>query len=451
VAAYDRAVTTELPDGWLEELADFLAIPSVSADPAHAADVTRAAEWVADKVRAVGGKAELREDGRLVVGEIAGPPDAPTVLVYGHYDVQPPAPLDLWESDPFGAEIRGEWLYARGVADDKGQLWMQLKAIEELLSEGAPPVTFRVVCDGEEETGGSAIIRFLEQDDEPVDACVVLDGWMKTRNTPEFVVASRGLVAFDVEVQTGERDLHSGHYGGTALNAIHALAQALTALFPRAGRLPEPLRAGVTEPSEDEVAGWRELPPGSEELARVGAPALDERAAEEFYRRVFVEPSLDITGILGGKPGLRNTTLVSRAAAGITIRVAPGQDPAVLATAADQLLRDALPFGAVLEISNLDLTPPAVLPRDTEVLALARDAFEGVFGRRPLIVRVGGTLPITAALAAREIPTVLAGLALPDSHTHSPNERMLLETFPLGVAAARETYRAIGERAGASR
>ena len=444
-------MTTELPDGWLEELADFLAIPSVSADPAHAADVTRAAEWVADKVRALGGEAELREDGRLVVGEIAGPPGAPTVLVYGHYDVQPPAPLDLWESDPFGAEIRGEWLYARGVADDKGQLWMQLKAIEELLSEGAPPVTFRVVCDGEEETGGSAIIRFLEQDDEPVDACVVLDGWMKTRNTPELVVASRGLVAFDVEVQTGERDLHSGHYGGTALNAIHALAQALTALFPRAAGSPS--RCAQASPSQAKTRsrGGESCHRDRRSSRGSGAPALDERAAEEFYRRVFVEPSLDITGILGGKPGLRNTTLVSRATAGVTIRVAPGQDPAVLATAAEQLLRDALPFGATLEISNLDLTPPAVLPRDTEVLALARDAFEGVFGRRPLIVRVGGTLPITAALAAREIPTVLAGLALPDSHTHSPNERMLLETFPLGVAAARETYRAIGARAGASR
>ena len=444
-------MAASLPPGWLDELRELLAIPSVSADPAHARDVARAAEWVAERVRALGGAAELREDGRLVVGEIAGPPGAPTVLAYGHYDVQPPAPLELWESEPFSAEVRGEWLYARGVADDKGQLWMQLKAIEELLAEGPPPVTFRIVCDGEEETGGDAILRFLESDDGPVDACVVLDGWMKTRNTPEFVVATRGLVALDVEVRTGERDLHSGHYGGTALNAIHALAQALTALFPRDGRLPEPLRAGVTTPTADEVAGWRDLPPGAEELARVGAPPLDERAAEEFYERVFVEPSVDVTGILGGKPGMRNTTLVSRASAGITIRVAPGQDPAVLATAAEELLRTALPAGAALEILARDLTPPAVLPRDTEVLALARDAFEGVFGRRPLIVRVGGTLPITAALAARGIPTVMAGLALPDSHTHSPNERMLLETFPLGVAAARETYRAIGARAGASR
>ncbi len=433
-----------LPDGWLDDLRDFLAIPSVSAEPARDGDVARAAGWVAERVRSLGGSAEVREDGRLVVGEIAGEPDAATVLVYGHYDVQPPAPLELWESDPFVAEIRGEWLYARGVADDKGQLWMQLKAIEELLADGPPPVTFRVVCDGEEETGGDAINRFLRSDDAAVDACVVLDGWMKTRNTPEFVVATRGLVALDVVVRTGERDLHSGHYGGTALNAIHALAQGVTALLPRDGRLPEPLRAGVTAPSPDEVEGWGALPPGADELARVGAAPLDPRAAEEFYERVFVEPSLDVTGILGGKPGLRNTTLVSSASAGITIRVAPGQAAIEIAAAAERLLRDALPEGATLEVTSVDVTPPATLPRATPVLEAARDAFERVFGRRPLVVRVGGTLPITAARAERGIPTVMAGLALPDSHTHSPNERMLLETFPLGVAAARETYRALG-------
>jgi acetylornithine deacetylase/succinyl-diaminopimelate desuccinylase-like protein len=431
-----------LPDGWLDELGAFLAIPSVSADPAHADDVRRAAEWVGAKVGALGGQAEVREHGRLLVGEIPGRPGSPTVLVYGHYDVQPPDPLELWESDPFVAEPRGEWLYARGVADDKGQLWMQLKAIESLAAEGELPVNFRVVCDGEEETGGGAISRFLDADDGPVDACVVLDGWMKTRNTPELVVATRGLVALDLDVRTGERDLHSGHYGGTALNAIHALSTALTALFPRDGRLPEPLRAGVSRPAEDELAGWRELPPGADELARVGAVPLDAMAAEEFYVRAFVEPSVDVTGILGGKPGLRNTTLVSRASAGVTIRVAPGQDPDELAAAAERLLREALPDGASMDVA-VEATPPAVLPRDTEALRLARDAFGRVFGRPPLIVRAGGTLPILAALARREIPTVMTGLALPDSHTHSPNERMLLETFPLGVAAAAETYRAL--------
>ena len=438
-------MTARLPDGWLDELADFLAIPSISADPAHAGDVTRAAEWVGDFVRRLGGEAEVRENGRLLVSELAGPPGAPTVLVYGHYDVQPPDPLDLWESDPFVAEPRGEWLYARGVTDDKGQLWMQLKAIESLAGEAELPVSFRIVCDGEEETGGNAISRFLDSDDGPADACVVLDGWMKTRNTPELVVATRGLVALDLDVRTGERDLHSGHYGGTALNAIHALSQALTGLFPRDGRLPEALRAGVTPPDDDELAGWNDLPPGADELARVGAVPLDSKAAEEFYMRAFVEPSVDVTGILGGKPGLRNTTLVSRASAGVTIRVAPGQDPEELAEAAEKLLRDALPEGATMDVA-VESTPPAVLPRDTEVVRLAREAFGRVFGRPPLIVRAGGTLPILATLARREIPTVMTGLGLPDSHTHSPNERMLLETFPLGVAAARETYLALASR-----
>jgi acetylornithine deacetylase/succinyl-diaminopimelate desuccinylase-like protein len=431
-----------LPPGWLEDLAELLAIQSVSADPAHAGDVERAGEWVAERVRRLGGGADVREDGRLVVGEIPGPPGSPVVLVYGHYDVQPPEPLELWETDPFVAEVRGEWLHARGVTDDKGQLWMQLRAIELLRAEGGLPVTFRVVCDGEEETGGDTIGRFLATDDGPADACVAFDGWMKRCGQPEFCVATRGLVALDLEVRTGERDLHSGHYGGTALNAIHALATTLTALFPQDGRLPRALRTGVQEPDGAERAGWSELPAGADELARVGAVPLDERAPEEFYDRVFTEPSVDVTGILGGKPGLRNTTLVSRAAAGVTIRVAPGQDAEEVAAAAERLLREALPAGATLTVAT-ELTQPAVLPRDTPVLEAARDAFERVFGRRPLVVRAGGTLPILAALAARGIPTVLAGLGLPDNNTHSPNERMLLETFPLGVAAAQETYRAI--------
>jgi acetylornithine deacetylase/succinyl-diaminopimelate desuccinylase-like protein len=436
----------DLPEGWLDELSEFLAIPSISADPAHAGDVLAAAEWVAAKVRALGGEAEIREDGRLLVSVLAGPPGAPTVLVYGHYDVQPPDPLELWESDPFAAEIRGEWLYARGVADDKGQLWMQLKAIESLVETGGAPVGFRIVCDGEEETGGDAIGRFLDADEGPADACVVLDGWMKRRNRPELIVATRGLVALDLDVQTGARDLHSGHYGGTALNAIHALAQSLGALFPRDGRLPEPLRAGVTPPTDDELEDWSALPPGAEELERVGAVPLDANAADEFYVRAFAEPSVDVTGILGGKPGLRNTTLVSRASAGVTIRVAPGQDPETIAAAAERLLRDALPAGAQLEVRG-EWTPPALLPRDTEAVRIGREVFGRVFGAPALLVRAGGTLPIAAALARRGLPTIMAGLALPDSHTHSPNERMLLETFPLGVEAARETYRALAARA----
>jgi acetylornithine deacetylase/succinyl-diaminopimelate desuccinylase-like protein len=433
-----------LPDEWLDELAEFLRIPSVSADAQRADDVARAAEWVAAYVRRAGGTADVAEEGRLVVGEIPAStgPGAPTVLVYGHYDVQPPDPLDLWETDPFEATVRGEWLHARGVADDKGQLWMQLKAAELLAGERALPVTLRVVCDGEEETGGETIARFLEADERGADAAVVFDGWMKQRGVPELVVATRGVIAFDVEVQTGIRDLHSGHYGGTALNAIHALVEALSALFPRDGRLPESLRQGLLEPTDEELAAWHELPPGEGELRKVGAPPLDERAAEDFYVRTWAEPSIDVNGIAGGKPGLRNTTLVSRASANFTIRLAPGQDVQTIAHATESLLRVAAPLGAALDI-RWEGTPPGMTSPGSEPIRLALEAFERVFGRRPLLVRAGGSLPIVHALGERGIPLVLAGLALPESHTHSPNERMLLETFELGVAAARETYMAL--------
>jgi acetylornithine deacetylase/succinyl-diaminopimelate desuccinylase-like protein len=431
-------------EDWLHELADFLRIPSVSADPRHDRDVTRAAEWVAARVGYAGGSAEVREQGRLVVGEIpastASP--APTILVYGHYDVQPPEPLELWETDPFEATVRGDWLHARGVADDKGQLWTQLKAAELLAAERSLPVNLRIVCDGEEESGGETIARFLAGDERGADAAVVFDGWMKRRRVPELVVATRGVIAIDVEVQTGARDLHSGHYGGTALNAVHALVEALGALFPRDGRLPEPLRQGILPPSAEERAAWRELPPGEEELRKVGAPPLDEQAAEEFYLRTWAEPSVDVNGIVGGKPGLRNTTLVSRAAANLTIRIAPGQDVQTVAEAAEVLLRAATPAGAALDI-RWEGVPPGTTPADSEALRLAADALEGVFGRRPLLVRAGGTLPIVHALAERRIPLVMLGLALPESHTHSPNERMLLETLDLGVVAARELYVAL--------
>jgi acetylornithine deacetylase/succinyl-diaminopimelate desuccinylase-like protein len=434
-----------LPDVWLSELSEIVRIPSVSADSAHADDVRRAAEWVAEYVLRLGGSAEVLEDGRLVAGEIPASTGegAPTVLAYGHYDVQPPDPLELWESDPFEPVVRGEWLYARGVADDKGQLWMQLKAAEELVRDGDLPVNLRVVCDGEEESAGDAIVRFLERDERGADAAVVLDGWMKRWGHPEICTTTRGIVSADLELRTGERDLHSGHYGGTALNAIHALAQALTAVLPRDGRLPEPLRAGVVPPTADELESWTAMPPGEEELRRVGAKPLDARAAEEFYVRAWAEPSLDVTAILGGKPGLRNTTLVSRASAQVTVRLVPDQDPGEIGAALERMLREAAPEGSELELA-FSGGPPGVLAREGPVLQAGLAALERAFGRRPLVVRAGGSLPIVPGLAAAGIPAILAGMATPDCNTHSPNERMLLEAFPTGVTAARELYRELG-------
>jgi acetylornithine deacetylase/succinyl-diaminopimelate desuccinylase-like protein len=435
-----------LREDWLAELSGFLAIPSVSADPGRADEVRRAADWVAAYVVRLGGTADVLADGRLVAGEIPASDgrEAPTVLAYGHYDVQPPDPLELWDTDPFEASVRDEWLYARGVADDKGQLWMQLKAAEELVREGRLPVNLRFVCDGEEESAGDEIARFLERDERGADAAVVMDGWMKTWGRPEIVTATRGIVSAEVELRTGDRDLHSGHYGGTALNAIHALAQALTAAFPTDGRLPDGLREGVVPPGDDELESWREMPAGEEELRRVGAKPLDARAAEEFYVRAWAEPSLDVTAILGGKPGLRNTTLVSRATAQVTVRLVPDQDPVRVGAALERLLREAAPAGSELEVT-LAGGPPGVLARKGRVLEAGIVALERAFGRRPLVVRTGGSLPIVPALAAAGIPAILAGMATPDSNTHSPNERLLLEAFPTGVRAARELYLALSQ------
>src|SRR5205085_10572243 len=234
-----------MTEAWLAELSEFLRIPSVSADTAHAADVQRAGEWVCEFVRGAGGEAELvQTDAQpLALGEIPASAggDAPTVIAYGHFDVQPPPPLELWDSEPFEATVRDGRLYARGVADDKGQLYMLLKAAEQLAGEHALPVNLRVCCDGEEEIGGHSIVDFLAADERGASACVIFDSAMVRDKAPAFNVATRGLIYLHLRVQTGRRDLHSGIYGGAALNAVHALVQALAAVLPREGRLPEPL------------------------------------------------------------------------------------------------------------------------------------------------------------------------------------------------------------------
>jgi acetylornithine deacetylase/succinyl-diaminopimelate desuccinylase-like protein len=445
-----RVDSAAVDQAWLDELSEFLRIPSVSADPAHSEDVVRAGEWVCDFVRRSGGEAELvRRDGRpLALGELRAshdPDRAPTVLAYGHFDVQPPAPLAEWESPPFEPTIRDEWLYARGVVDDKGQLYLLLKAAGLLAAEGTLPVNLRIACDGEEEIGGHTIVDFLHADERGADACVIFDAAMERRGVPLFDIGTRGLVGFDLVVRTGERDLHSGLFGNAALNATHALMHAIAALLPRDGRVPEPLREGIQPPSAEEREAWRELTPGAELLALQGAVPYDERAAEEFYVRTLAEPAVDVNGILGGKPGLRNTTISVRAQANLTIRLAPGQDVETIRAAAERLLREALPKGAELELTSEDSAPPGYVSPDEPAVQLALGAFERVVGRRPLLARSGGTLPIVPALGDRGIPTVLTGFGLPESNIHSPNERLLVDYVPLGVETAKELYRAFAE------
>ena len=430
---------------WFDELAEFLRIPSISADPAHAADVARAGEWVCGLLRGAGGECELRDwHGQpLAIGELRAssqPESAPTVLCYGHFDVQPPDPLELWESPPFEPEIRGDYLYGRGVADDKGQLYQLLCAARDLAQAGALPVNVRFACDGEEETGGHCIVEFLEADERGAQAAVIFDSGMIRRGLPAFNIATRGVAYFHVTVRTGARDLHSGMYGGGALNASHALIQTLGAALAVDGRLVEPLRQGIRAPTQEELESWRELPAGADELADQGARPADADAADEFYVRTFAEPALDVNGIESGSPRLMKTVIPVEAVANVSIRLAPGQQVAEIAAAFRRLLDDAVPRGAELELELMSSAPPGVVPPDARAVQLGLTAFERVLGVRPALIRSGGTLPIVSALADKGIATIITGFSLPDANIHSPNERLLVEYVSLGISAARALF-----------
>ena len=440
-----------MAEPWFDELAELVSIPSVSADPARSDDVGRAAEWLAEFVRSAGGSAEVvpTETQPLIIGDLpASNGGGATVMVYGHVDVQPPDPLDLWESDPFTLEERDGWLFGRGVADDKGQLYMLVKAASDLAAAGELPVNVRMCCDAEEETGGHQIVDFLAADERGADAAIIFDSGMTTRGVPEFNVATRGLVYFHLVLRTGARDLHSGVYGGAALNAMHALSTMLSKVLAEDGVLPEPLRAGIAPPTEQERAAWGELVPGVQLLDEAGVRGAYPAAAEEFYLRTTAEPALDVNGIAGGSPVLQKTVLPVSAEANLSIRLAPGQDVDEIAAALDALLREAAPDGAELELTRLSSSAPGLVPPDAPAVQLGLDAFEKTFGRRPLLVRSGGTLPIVPALADKGIPTIITGFALPESNIHSPNERLLAEFMPLGLETARELFRNLAALSG---
>ena len=437
-------------DSLVAELAELIAIPSVSADPAHQADVAAAAGWVADLVTRAGGSAEVIPWGErpLVVGEIRASQNAdtaPTILLYGHFDVQPPDPLELWESDPFELVERDGWLYARGIADDKGQLYMLLKAAELLAAAGELPVNLRIACDGEEEIGGHSIVDWIAADERGADAAIVFDSGMVERDVPGFNIAVRGVCYFHVKVRTGSRDLHSGMYGGASLNAMHALMQTLSGVLPRDGRLPEPLRAGIVPPSASELDGWKQLPAGDAEIAAAGSRPADAAAAEEFYLRTWAEPSVDVNGIAGGSPTLQKTVIAVEAEANVSIRLVADQDPDVIIPAFERLLREAAPAGAEVEFEVWSHAPPGLVPADAPAVQLGLDAFEEVLGVRPLLVRSGGAIPLVSALATRGVATILTGFALNESNIHSPNERIPAAYLPLGIETAAALYRHLAD------
>jgi acetylornithine deacetylase/succinyl-diaminopimelate desuccinylase-like protein len=433
-----------------DQLAELIAIPSVSADPAHAGDVVAAADWVADRIRTAGGTADVVpwNGGRpLVIGEVPASEradSAPTVLCYAHFDVQPPDPLDLWDSPPYELTERDGWLYARGVADDKAHLFLLVEAARQLAEAGELPVNLRFALDSEEEVGGQSVGQWVDADERGADAAIVLDGDMYDRGVPTFYTALRGLAYFHVTVRTGERDLHSGVYGGAALNAMHALMQSLSAVLPRDGRLPEPLRAGIAAPTEDELASWAALKPGSALLDLAGARPMDAKAAEELYIRTWAEPSVDVHGLAGGSPDLVKTVLPVEARANVSIRLAPGQSVEEIAATFEQLLRDAAPAGAELSVELHSHGEAARVSPEAPALGLAREAFESVLGNEAMLVRVGGSIPVAERIVARGIPAIVTGLATQDANAHSPNEKFPAEYLIRGVEVIRETYLRLG-------
>jgi acetylornithine deacetylase/succinyl-diaminopimelate desuccinylase-like protein len=434
-----------------EQLAELIAIPSVSADPDHAKDVEAAADWVAKRIESAGGTAEITRvnGGRpLVIGEVAASEradTAPTVLCYAHFDVQPPDPLDLWESPPFELAERDGWLYARGVADDKAHLFILVESARRLADAGELPVNLRFALDSEEEVGGQSVGDWVAADERGADAAIVLDGDLYARDVPTFYTALRGLAYFHVNVRTGERDLHSGVYGGAALNAMHALMQTLSGVVPRDGRVPEPLRAGIAPPTSAEIESWKALTSGTEVLGSVGAPPSDARAAEDFYTRTWAEPSVDVHGLAGGSPQLVKTVLPVEAWANVSIRLAPGQTVGEIAPEFERLLREAAPAGAEVEVDLHSHGEPALVSPDAPALALAREAFEQVLGNESVLVRVGGSIPVAERIVAKGIPAIITGVATKDANAHSPNEKFPAEYLERGVAAISETYRRLGE------
>ena len=319
-----------MTDTLLDELCDWLRIPSISSGGGDPADLQRAAEWACERIVAAGGSGEVLSGygNPLCVGELRSRrADAPTVLIYGHYDVQSPEPRSLWTSDPFDPVVRDGRLYARGASDDKGNFLPLLHVACDLARSGDLPVHVRVLLEGEEEVGGTGVLRYMDEDERRADCAIVFDGAMVDEQRPALHIAVRGVIVAHVRVRTASRDLHSGVYGGVALSAPHVLTKMLAEVVAGPdGRLRDELRAGLRSPGPDEIASWGALPPGPEVLAAAGAREIAPGAAAELYARTWADTSLDVNGIESGDAVQRRTIIPCTASARLTVRLALGQN-----------------------------------------------------------------------------------------------------------------------------
>ena len=427
----------------LGELSEFLAIPSVSALPAHAADCRRAAEWLRDQLTRLNcPTVEVIEGNGHPVVWAKGPtvPDRPTLLIYGHYDVQPPDPLDEWISPPFEPTVRDDRLYARGAADDKGQVFCLLKAYEATLNAaGRPPLNVHFIFEGEEESGGSVISDLLHAEPERTraDAVLVCDMSYYAPGWPAVYTALRGLCYAEISVRTLQRDLHSGTYGGAAPNAIETLVRILAGLKGESGEILIPgLYQSVEPPTQEELAAWKTLPFDTAKFLRdeVTGRALTGREEYSLFERVWALPTFEIHGIRGGFVGEGAKTVIpAQATAKVSLRLVPGQQYTEVGRSLQGAVAALAPEWADVEVKLLHGGNPVRVDVDAPAFAILDEAFASVTGRTAVRVRAGGSIPIIPDLGLSGAPVLLTGIGLPDDGLHSPNEKLDLAQLWSGI------------------
>jgi acetylornithine deacetylase/succinyl-diaminopimelate desuccinylase-like protein len=444
----------------LQQLTDLLRIPSVSALPVHAADCRRAADWLGDELTRLGcPKVEIIEGKGHPVVWAEGPdvPGRPTLLIYGHYDVQPPDPLDEWVSPPFEPTIRDEKLYARGAADDKGQLFCLLKAYESTLDASKrPPLNVHFIFEGEEECGGRVVFDLLRSEPERTraDAVLVCDSSYHAPGIPAVYTALRGLCYAEISVRTLQRDLHSGTYGGVAPNAIETLVRILSELKSADGEIQIPkLYKAVTPPSKHELKTWKRLPFDKEEFLRdeVTGRALTGLRQYSIFERVWALPTFEIHGIRGGFVGDGAKTVIpAQATAKVSLRLVPGQEYAKVGRQLERAVSRLAPKWADVEVTLLHGGDPVQINVDHPAFHVLDEAFVAVTGESAVRIRSGGSIPIVPELGLSGAPVLLTGIGLPDDGLHSPNEKLDLAQLWSGIEIFGRFFELFAEKGGAA-
>ena len=443
-------------DRYLDELKAFLAIPSISALPQHADDVKRCANWCADEMRRVGMQNVKLVDtpgNPVVYGDWLGAPDAPTILFYGHYDVQPVDPLELWESPPFEATIRDGEIYARGSADDKGQVFMHFKAIEAHLKQnGKLPVNMKIILEGEEEVGSVNLDNFIRDHKSELgaDVVVISDSGMFARGVPSICYGLRGLVYFQIDLRGSSTDLHSGSFGGAVANPAFVLSQIIAQMKDRSGRIKIPgFYDDVVALQDEERKAWATLPFNEKGYRKdFGIPKVFGETGYTTLERTWARPTFEVNGLLSGFTGEgAKTVLPAVAMAKVSMRLVPNQTPDKIATLFEAHLRDITPKTMELKVTRMHGGKPWMTSYDNPFVQAAGSAIERGFGRKPVFTREGGSIPVVSTFQEElGLPSVLFGVGLPDENAHAPNEKLDVGNFHGGIISSALLYEEIAKR-----